>query len=351
MMKDFDFLKRISEADGVPGAEDEVREIIKDELRDFSDEFMYDNLGSLIAVKKGAREDLKVSIVGHMDEVGFVVRSIDSKGFLRVFPLGGWNPHMVIASKVTVTSYERKKFTGVMITDKSTKDISFDDIYVDLGVSSDKEVEKFGIRPGDMVTLAREVEVMNGTKNILGKAWDDRIGCATMVSVLKELKDVKHNNTVYGVGSVQEEVGTRGGKTTTAVVRPDLAIIVDVASTKDTPALRGKGRKLNEGPCLVVCDKLAIGNKKLLNLFVDIAKEEKIDFQYDILSGGGTDSGAVHLYEDGIPSLSVVIPVRYAHTGTTIVNYDDYQKAVKLVVKVVQKLDREFLNELYAYKK
>ena len=349
-MKDFDFLKRISEANGIPGAEDEVREVIKNEVREYCNEFIYDNLGSIIAVKKGRREDLKVSIVGHMDEVGFVVRSIEKNGFLRVFPLGGWNPHMILASKVTITSYEGKQFTGVMITDKSTKDISFDDVYIDLGISCSEEIEKIGIRPGDMVTPYREVEVLNGTKNILGKAWDDRIGCATIVSVLKQLKDIEHNNIVYGVGSVQEEVGTRGGKTTTAVVKPDIAIVVDVASTKDTPSLVGKGRKLNEGPCLVVCDKLAIGNKKLLNLFVDTAKEENIDFQYDILSGGGTDSGTVHLYEKGIPSLSVVIPVRYAHTGTTIVNYDDYQKTVKLIASVVKKLNKEFLDELYSYK-
>lgn len=134
-------------------------------------------------------------------------------------------------------------------------------------------------------------------------------------------------------------------------MKPDIAIIVDVASTKDTPALGGKGRMLNEGPCIVVCDKLAIGNKKLLNLFVDTAIEEKIDFQYDILSGGGTDSGAVHLYEEGIPCISIVVPVRYAHTENTIVNYDDYQKTINLVIKVVKKLDKNFLDEIYSYKR
>ena len=350
-MKDLEFLKRISEADGIPGAEDEVREIIKSELKEYVDEFMYDNLGSIIGVKKGESDEIKVSLVAHMDEVGFVVRDIDKNGFIKVFPLGGWNPHMALASKVTVTNYNGEKFVGVMMTDKPTKDISFDDIYVDLGFESFEEVCEVNIRPGDMVTPYCKVEVMNGTRNILGKAWDDRIGCATMVSVLKELKDVHHNNTVYGVGTVQEEVGTRGGKTTTSVVKPDIAIIIDVASTKDTPALGGKGRKLKKGPCLVVCDKLAIGNKKLLNLFVDVAKENNIDFQYDILSGGGTDSGAVHLYEEGVPCLTVVIPVRNAHTETTIFNYDDYTKAVNLIKLVVQRLDKKFLDELYAYKR
>lgn len=350
-MKDLEFLKRISEADGVPGAEDEVREIIKSELSEYVDSFMYDNLGSIIGVKKGKSDEVKVSLVAHMDEVGFVVRDIDKNGFIKIFPLGGWNPHMTLASKVQITNYKDEKFIGVMMTDKSTKDINFDGIYVDLGFESFEEVDENNIRPGDMVVPYSKVEVMNGTRNILGKAWDDRIGCATMVSVIKELKGVEHNNIVYGVGSVQEEVGTRGGKTTTAVVKPDIAIVIDVASTKDTPALGGKGRKLKKGPCLVVCDKLAIGNKKLLNLFVDTAKENNIDFQYDILSGGGTDSGAVHLYEEGIPCLTVVIPVRYAHTEATIFNYDDYEKAVKLIKLVVEKLDKNFIEELYSYKK
>lgn len=340
-----DLLKKLSLADGIPGCEDEVRKIIKGELEPFVDSIQYDKLGSIIAVKKGKEEALKIGIFGHMDEVGFIVKSIDANGFIKVFPLGSWNPIMAVNMRVTITNRLGNKIPGVMTTDKVGKDISIEDIYVETGANTLEEINELEIREGDMITPYQEVIALQNN-NILGKAWDDRLGCSAMIDTIKELEETENN--IYGVGTVQEEIGTRGGYTSVEVVKPDLAIIVDIATSKDTPKLRGQGRKITKGPCVVFFNKMAISNKKVYNYIIDLAKENNIDVQFDILNGG-TDSGPVHLYNEGVPTVEIILPIRNAHTSTSIFNYEDYRKAVELIKIIIKNITREKLQSLLDY--
>lgn len=343
-MKDFEIIKKLSEADGIPGFEDEVRELIKSELIDYVDQISYDKLGSIIGLKKGEDNGLNIGIFAHMDEVGFIIKGIDSNGFLRVYPLGSWNPHMSLAMEVRVTNSDGKKFYGVMTTDKKTKDITIDDLYVELGFNSREEVLENGILEGDMVTPYTEVKKLV-KDNVLGKALDDRLGIAVMIDAIK---NTKSKNNIYGVGTVQEEAGTRGGKTSVTIAKPDLAIVVDIATSKDTPNNNGWGRKMGKGPALVFLNKMAITNKKLYKEVRNICEKNDIKYQFDILNGG-TDSGPIHLFNGGVPTIELIIPIRNAHTNASIFNYYDYEETKRLVRTIIEEFDKERLNKLLEY--
>lgn len=355
MLKDLELLKELSEVNGIPAHEKNVREILKREFLKVvpEDKILYDGLGSIAAEKVGRKNGPKVLIVGHMDEVGMIITKITDEGFLKFQTVGGWWSQVMLAQQMNITTSAGKVYRGVMgskpphiLTEEELKTpAKIDDMYIDLGVDNKEEVEKLGIKIGDMITPAIDFQVLANENYLLGKAWDDRIGCAVAIEVLKQLQDVEHPNIVYAAGSTQEEVGLRGAKTLANLIKPDVAFALDTSIARDLPGTDGS-IKIGKGPGIVLYDSSAVGHVALREKVIEIADELNIPYQFDYLKRGGTDSGAIHTANSGCPSLSICIETRYLHSHTSIIHKEDYLNTVKLVVEVIKRLDADTVNKI-----
>src|SRR5699024_9469929 len=211
-------------------------------LSSYSDEVYTDHLGSLIGKKTGTENGPKVMVAGHLDEVGFMITRIDKDGFLYFQTIGGWWNQVMLAQRVTIMT-KKGNVTGVigskpphiLSPEERKKPVEIKDMFIDIGASSKEEAESLGVRPGDSVVRYLAFTHMTNEKILLAKAWDNRIGCAIAIEVLNRLKDENHPNIVYGVGTVQEEVGLRGARTSAHLIKPDIAFGVDVGIAGDTP--------------------------------------------------------------------------------------------------------------------
>ncbi|MFC0270246.1 M42 family metallopeptidase [Metabacillus herbersteinensis] len=348
-------LKDLTDAKGIPGNEREVREVMKKYITEYSDEVYTDGLGSLIAKKVGDENGPKIMVAGHLDEVGFMVTQIDDKGFIRFQPVGGWWSQVMLAQRVTIVT-NKGDVTGVIGSkpphilplEARKKPVEIKDMFVDIGASSRVEAMEFGVKPGDQIVPYFEFTVMKNEKMLLAKAWDNRIGCAIAIDVLKQLKDESHPNVVYGVGTVQEEVGLRGARTSANLIEPDIAFGLDVGIAGDTPGVSEKEAmgKMGDGPQIILYDASMVSHKGLRDFVTDVADELEIPYQYDSLAGGGTDSGAIHISANGVPALSVTIATRYIHSHAAMLHRDDYENTVKLITEVIKRLDSEAVKTL-----
>lgn len=348
-------LKELSEAHGAPGNEGAVSKIIARHVKGLA-AVTTDRLGSIICAKKGSSASPRVMLPGHMDEIGFMVSAITKEGFLKFAPLGGWWTQVMLAQKVRV---ETSKGAVVGVTcsvpphilpkEEREKPVTVDKMAIDVGASSAKEAsEVFGIRPGDSVTPVFAMEPMANPKMLLGKAWDDRVGVAIFIEVLRRLQGVRHPNTVFGVGTVQEEVGLRGARTSAHAVNPDVCIVLDVGIADDVPGVKGdeKMGRLGSGPQITVADHGMIPNRRLRDLTIDLAKEHGIPVQFQLLMGGATDGGAVHVHDIGVPTLYLGIPTRYIHSHSGIIHADDFDHTIELVFQLVKALDAKTVKGL-----
>ena len=344
-------LKRLTDANGIAGNERAVKRVMEEELQDVADTFRSDGLGSLIAVHEGSSSTPRIMVTGHLDEVGFMVTQVTKGGFLKFQTVGGWWSQVMLAQRVTVTTRAGEEVVGVIGSKpphilspadrKKPADIK--DMFIDVGAASKEEVESWGIRPGDMVTPYFEFTVMNNPDYLLAKAWDNRIGLAIAIEVMKRLKKEGHPNTLYSVGAVQEEVGLRGAKTATAVVQPDIGFAVDVGIAGDTPGVTAQDAmsEMGKGPQIILYDASMVSHKGLRELVVDTAEQYEIPYQFDSIAGGGTDAGSIHLTGEGVPTLAVTIATRYIHTNAAMLHRKDFEHAVDLLVRVIQQLDEQ----------
>lgn len=348
-------LKALTDANGVPGNEGEVRAVMKKYIQPYADEVTTDGLGSLIAKKVGKEDGPKIMVSGHLDEIGFMITQIDEQGFLRFQTVGGWWSQVMLAQRVTVITKEGN-ITGIIGSkpphiipkEDRKKTIEIKDMFIDIGASSREEAVEWGVMPGDMVVPYFEFTVMKNPKLLMAKAWDNRIGCAIAIDVLKQLKGTSHPNIVYGVGTVQEEVGSRGARTAATKIKPDIGFAVDVGIAGDTPGIteREAMSKLGKGPQIILYDATLVSHKGLREFITDMADELGIPYQFDIVPGGGTDAGWIHLTHNGVPALAITIATRYIHSHAAILHRDDYENAVKLLVEVIKRLDRETVNRI-----
>ncbi len=348
-------LKELTDAKGIPGNEREPREVMKKYIAPFSDEITTDNLGSLIAKKVGKAGGPKIMVAGHLDEVGFMITNIDDKGFLRFQTVGGWWSQVMLAQRVTIVT-SKGEVTGligskpphILSADARKKPVEIKDMFIDIGASSRDEAKEWGVKPGDMVVPYFEFTVMNNEKMLLAKAWDNRIGCAIAIEVLRRLKDTEHPNVVYGVGTVQEEVGTRGARTSANKIEPDIAFGVDVGIAGDTPGVSEKEAlgKMGKGPQIILYDASMVSHKGLRDFITNVADEQEIPYQYDAIPGGGTDSGAIHLSHNGVPAVSIGIATRYIHSHAAMLHRDDFENTVKLIVELIKRLDQETVDAI-----
>ncbi|UZW67304.1 M42 family metallopeptidase [Priestia flexa] len=348
-------LKDLTDAKGIPGNEREPREVMKKYIESYADSISTDGLGSLIAKKVGDEKVPKIMVAGHLDEVGFMVTQIDDKGFIRFQTVGGWWSQVMLAQRVTIVT-RKGDITGVigskpphiLPAEVRKKTVEIKDMFIDIGASSREEAMEWGVKPGDQIVPYFEFTVMNNEKMLLAKAWDNRIGCAIAIDVLKNLKGQEHPNVVYGVGTAQEEVGLRGAKTSANLIQPDIAFGVDVGIAGDTPGVSEKeaASKMGDGPQIILYDASMVSHKGLRDFVTDVADEMNIPYQFDALSGGGTDSGAIHISANGVPALSITIATRYIHSHAAMLHRDDYENAVKLITEVIKKLDGETVNKI-----
>lgn len=349
-------LKELTDANGIPGNERAPRAVMRKYIEPFADEIEHDNLGSLIAKKVGDASGPKIMIAGHLDEVGFMVTQIDDKGFLKFQTVGGWWGQVMLSQRVTITTRTGEEIIGVIGSkpphilppEVRNKPVDIKDMFIDIGATSKDDVKEWGIRPGDMITPYFEFNVLKNNKLLLAKAWDNRIGCAIAIDVLRALKNESHPNIVYGVGSVQEEVGLRGAKTATFKIQPDIGFSVDVGVAGDTPGITPKesNSKIGAGPQIVIYDASMVSHKGLRDFVVDVAEENNIPYQFDAMAGGGTDAGSIHVTANGVPALAIGVATRYIHSHAGILHRDDYENAVKLIVEVIKKLDRQTVDKI-----
>lgn len=348
-------LQELTDAHGIPGFEEETVAVMKKHI-EAADEITYDKLGSLIARKKGTSQRPRVMIAGHMDEIGFIVREITPDGYIKFLPLGGWWGHVALSQRVIVKT-SKGDIPGIigakpphLLQEEERKKVQeVKDMFIDVGVCDGFDVQSLGVRPGDPVVPDSKFRVM-GNKNLyMNKAFDDRIGAAAAVAVINELAGVKHPNTVYAVGTVQEEVGLRGAGTAAHVVDPDVAFVADVSLAADGPdAPKGSSAKLGSGPSVTVYDGSMIPNRRLRDLVVDTANEKNIPFHFAAVERGGTDGGRIHISRSGVPCLYMGVATRYIHSHTGIIHKGDFENLVKLIVEVIKKLDKKTAGSLTA---
>lgn len=348
-------LKDLTDARGIPGNEKETRDVMERYIKPYADEIFTDNLGSLIAKKTGDENGPKIMVAGHLDEVGFMVTRIDDKGFVYFQTVGGWWNQVMLAQRVTimgddgdVTGVIGSKPPHVLSAEARKKPIDIKEMFIDIGASSKDEAKEFGIKPGHSIVPYFEFTPLKNEKMLLAKAWDNRIGIAIAIEVLKQLKGVNHPNVVYGVGTIQEEVGLRGARTSAHAIEPDIGFGVDVGIAGDTPGISDKDAdsKLGDGPQIILYDASMISHKGVRDFVVNTADEHDIPYQYASIAAGGTDSGAIHLTANGVPSLSITVATRYIHSHAAILHRDDFENAVKLIVETIKQLDADTVKEL-----
>ena len=346
------FLKQLVEAHGAPGAESAVATVLERHLEGVGP-ISRDRLGSLVCEKKGTAKGPRIMLAGHLDEVGFMVKSITKEGFIKFLPLGGWWGHVVLAQRFVIRT-RSGDVVGVVGSkpphelkeDDRKRVLEVKDMYLDVGATADFDVRKrLDIRPGDSIVPDSAFTVMANPDMLLAKAWDNRIGCALAAETVRQLKGKRHPNTVFAVATVQEEVGLRGAQTSAFKVQPDVGIALDVGIAHDTPGTEGDER-LGGGPLVVIYDSSSIPNHNLLDLVDDTARKLKLALQFESVERGGTDAGKIHVTGQGVPSISMGVPARYIHSHVSIIHRRDYEQTVRLLVALVQRLDQRTVSRL-----
>jgi len=347
-------LKELTESDGVAGYERDTRRVIKKHFEPLG-EILEDKLGSLICRKKSLVQEPKVIMVGHMDEIGFMVKLITKEGFVRFTPLGGWWDQVLLGHRVRIRT-NKGSILGVigakpphLLSEEERKKVcEKKDMYIDIGATSQQEVEDAGVRVGDPVIPVSEFAVLPDVKAYMAKAFDDRVGCALVITVLQRLMEIEHHNAVFGVATVQEEVGARGATTSVEVINPDVAIILETDIAGDVPGIKPEESaiKLGGGPTLVAYDARMIPNLKLRDMVIDAAKKLNIPLQMSAIEGGSTDGGPIHLHKIGVPTVVLGVPTRHIHSHNTVLRRDDFDHTAALVTALVQGLDKEAVAAL-----
>jgi len=342
-------LKELTEAHGVPGYEAPIRAVVRKYLESLG-ELSQDKIGSVICQVKGSVPTPRLMLAGHMDEIGFMVKHITKEGFIHFIPLGGWFDQVLLGQRVVIKTGKGDvvgvigaKPPHLMPADQRDKVVKKQDMYIDIGASSQEEVEATGVRPGDaIIPRADFVQLANG-KTYLSKAFDDRVGTAVMISALQALKGEAHANTVFGVATVMEEVGVRGATTSVRAVDPDVAIVLESDIAGDVPGIKPEESsvKLGKGPTVLIYDARMIPNLKLRDLVMETAAAIGVPVQASYVEAGATDGAAIHLHSTGVPTVVIGVAARHIHSHSSIIHREDYDNAVKLVVELIKRLDAE----------
>jgi endoglucanase len=338
-----ELLRKLSNAHGVSGSEGSVFSVIKKELRGCVDEIREDPMGNLIAVKKGNK--FKVMLAAHMDEIGLMVKYIDEKGFIRFVALGGWYGPTLYNQRVVLHAAEGPVYGVIggkpphmMDEDERKKGVKIDDMFIDVGATNRDEIEHLGIEVGTPITIDREFRELANSR-VTGKAFDNRAGVAMLI---KTMQTVKSPLTIYGVFTVQEEVGLKGARTSAYTIEPDIAIATDVTIPGDHPGIEMKDApvEMGKGPVITIVDSSGrglIADRRVVKWLKDAADANGITVQMEVGTGGTTDATAIHLTKGGIPSTTISPPTRYIHSPVEVLDINDIECGVKLLVAALKK--------------
>ena len=346
-------LQQLSDAPGPPGAEDPVRAIMVPIMKPLATRLSYDGMGSVIA--QSGTTGPRIMIDAHMDELGGMVRRIAPNGTLTMQMLGGWLDQALVDQRWTILGSKGPvhAVTGirdihVLPAEDRTKVFPRDGLYLDIGAKDAAEAAAMGIEPGDPIVPDSPFTVMNGTRNYLGKAWDDRIGCAVLLEAMRRIAKQPHPNQLFFVATTQEEIGLRGAKTAADAIKPDIGLAIEGGIAGDTYLGHPEETqvKLGAGPGIFLYDTSALPNRKLVALVRKTAAEKSIPLQLDLVQGYGDDSSAIQESSGGVPTLNFVVPVRYTHAHNGIVNRGDFDRMVDLMVAVLAQLDAKTVAEL-----
>lgn len=346
-------LQTLSEAPGPSGFEEPVRKIMVDRMKPFADRISYDGMGSVIA-QQGATGP-RIMVDAHMDELGGMIRRITPDGYLSMQMLGGWLDQALVDQRWTIITSKGQvqAITGIRdvhIVSPAERDRVYprDSLLLDVGAKTAAEVRAMGIEIGDPVAPDAPFAVLNGTNNYLGKAWDDRIGCAVIIEAMRRLKTLPHPNQIFYAATVQEEIGLRGAHTAADVIKPDIGIALEGGITGDSPGSRPEESqaKLGGGPGVFLYDSSALPNRKFIQLLKQVAAENKIPLQFDLVQGYGDDSAEIQKSTGGVPTINLVVVARYTHAHNGIINRGDFDQMVDLTVALIQKLDAKTVANL-----
>ena len=325
-------LEKLTGIYGPSGKEVTIGQAVREEIKDYVDEINEDVMGNLIAIKKGkASNPKKVMLAAHMDQIGLIITNIDENGFLRFSNIGGINPFNVMHRRVIFEN----RVTGVVSYEtelEEMKNLKLNKMFIDIGAADREEAKKL-VSIGDVAVY--HAPMAERGDRYFGCAIDDRAGCAVLVKTIKAVKDFP--NELIFVFTTQEEVGLRGAKTSAYSLNPDIGISVDVTMAGDTPKCRPMAINLGDGPAVKIKDSSVICHPKVKDLMIRRAEEIGIPYQLEVLEFGGTDSGAIHLTREGIPSGVLSIPCRYVHSAHEMVDKNDLENAVKLLTHILEK--------------
>ncbi|UCE81587.1 MAG: M42 family metallopeptidase [Methanobacteriota archaeon] len=339
--------------------------MVRDYVNNHSDDMFTDNLGSLMFTKNGRTTRPIVMIPAHIDEIGFIVSSVNELGYLTFHPLGDWNHQVLLGQRVKVRT-SRDMISGIIAAkpphllpiEEQTKVVPQSKMFIDVGASNLDEVAALGIRVGDPVvpdssfsTFRKQVFTEGKRRGYdvvaIGKAFDNRSGVFVAAEVIRILKESKmsHPNTIVGAATTQEEVGLRGARTTAHIVKPDVCLTVDCDIAGDVPGIDAKDApsKMGLGPSITVYDSSMIPNQGLLELVLRVADQVGISYQLSLTSGDGgeTDAGIVHMSNAGCPTIVIGVPVRHIHAHAGMMSLMDVENTIKLLIEVIKKLDQK----------
>ncbi|MBD8069012.1 M42 family metallopeptidase [Bacillus sp. PS06] len=346
--------KTLTELPGASGNEHLVRQYMRTELEKYSDEVIQDGLGSIFGVKKGDESGPRVMVAGHMDEVGFMVKSITDHGLIRFQTLGGWWSQVLLAQRVQIIT-EHGPVIGVISSipphlleeSQRNKPMDIKNMMIDIGADDREDVKRIGVKPGQQIVPICPFTPMANEKKILAKAWDNRYGCGLSIELLKELKDEKTPNLLFSGATVQEEVGLRGAQTAANMINPDIFFALDASPANDMSGDKNAFGQLGKGALLRIFDRTMVTHRGMREFILDTAETNDIPYQY-FVSQGGTDAGRVHISNEGVPSGVIGICSRYIHTAASIVHVDDYAAAKELLIKLVKSSDRSTIESIKA---
>jgi putative aminopeptidase FrvX len=335
-------LEKLSNARGTSGNEAEVRDILIEQVKGRVDNYRVDTMGNLITYKKAKgvrRKALKVMLAAHMDEIGLMIVHVDSKGYLKFSKVGGIDDR-VLLSKVVLVGKDKKlgvigsKPAHLLRGKERDQVVESDSMYIDIGAKS-KEEALSSVKIGDYATFATEFAEM-GDGLVKGKALDDRTGCALVAELVR--RDYPFD--LYGVFTVQEEVGLRGARVAAYAVEPDVAFALESTVCDDSPKHKDVSptTRLGSGPAISIADRTTIADRRLVKLLVETAKEYRIPYQIKQPMIGSTDAGRIHITKEGIPSIAIAVPTRYIHSPVSLMCLEDFDNTLALMTKTLPNL-------------
>lgn len=342
-------LKELSNADSVASHEGEVRTIIKDELSYYSSSFKYDGIGSLMVTKKSNnKHSPTIMFAAHMDEVGYMIRNVSEIGMAYLTKLGNVEDRTESMQIVRAKTAGGEKIEGILNVERDING-NVEQRYADFGFSTRKEFFDAGLSIGNIVCFSSNYRELKASNIVCGKAFDDRVGCYSLIKAMQELKKIDLGVNVVAAFTSSEEVGTRGGRLTSKIVDPDLFFAVDVAKHSELDQGFTNHRKLGHGPMIEFYDKTMVPNPNLINFLCQLADSRNIPYQRDMFQGGGTDAGTAHLENTGVSSAVLGLPLRYCHDSYSLANKTDLESLALLIEIIAKEIDEEMIQKIYQF--